>query len=783
MAADCQPNNPTAFQSSSELTGSQGQKIRLVGLVQGVGFRPWVWRLAKRYGLVGQVCNDGKGLTIRVWGQTALLEAFVQDLLRHPPPLARIDGVETWPLSGRAPRDFQIVKSAQTNPKTFVMPDLALCSDCRLEIETVGQRRFRYPFTHCSQCGPRFSIIKTLPYERSHTSMGVFKLCQACLSEYRDPAGRCFHAEPTACPQCGPAIEGRFPTQPVTEDMVAAAAALLKQGKILALKGVGGFQLLADATDHSVVARLRQRKRRPHKPLALMARDRDVISRYCRLQPREIAALTSPAAPIVLLDVDGRDRLPENLAPGLGRLGFILPYTGLHQLLLDYFDTPLVFTSGNSSNQPLCAENHEALTNLEGIADFFVWHDRQIVHRCDDSVTQLAAGEIRLIRRARGFAPAPLPLPEGMQRCEGLVALGGELKSTFCLLSQGQAVLSQHLGDLENVAAFELYRSELQSFIELYGSQVTMLAIDGHPDYLSSKWGRSWARQEGLILCQVQHHHAHMAACLAEHGEPLAGEPILGLILDGLGYGGDGTFWGGELLVGRYRNYRRLARLKPVAMPGGTLALREPWRNLVAQLEAAGLGTESFKQLADQPVATIRKMIEHRLNAPLASSCGRLLDAVAAALGLCLPGQSYEGQAAAELERLACLATETGEPYPFALSWQEGLMTLDPAPMWQSLIQDVGCGLPAPAVASKFHLGLVRGWLAVIEYFANKHHYSKVVLSGGVFQNRLLLEALAGELTERGIQALIPRRVPANDGGLALGQAVVAAARLKSERG
>ncbi|HHH38961.1 MAG TPA: carbamoyltransferase HypF, partial [Sedimenticola sp.] len=618
--------------------------------------RPAVYRLARSLGLRGEVANEGGQVVIRVWGTAEQLARFRRQLSDHLPFRARIERIETAALEGAPPPDFRIAPG-RSAPVTSVPPDVAVCGDCLDEVLDPGNRRYRYPFTHCAQCGPRFSIIEKLPYDRGHTSLARFPLCLSCQGEYHDPANRRFHAEAIACPECGP----RIWTFPETQaDPIAQAVAWLRQGKILAVKGVGGFQLLVDASNTEAVARRRRRKHRPHKPLALMARDLDVVRRYAEVGEQEARALQGPEAPVVLLQARESQPLPAAIAPGLDRLGFILPYTSLHHLLLAGFDTPLVFTSANVSGAPLCADNQEALEQLAGLADGFLLHDRDIIHRCDDSVLRLSADRIRVLRRARGFAPTVLPLPPGFESCDGVLALGGELKAVFCLLHQGGAVLSQHLGDLADARTFAWFQEELAGYRALFGFRPRHVAVDAHPDYVSGKWGRHWAKREDLRLTEVQHHHAHLAACLGEHRYPLDAGPVLGLILDGLGRGPDGTFWGGELLCGGYRHCRHLARLRPAPLPGGAKAVIEPWRNLVARLWQAGVNMERFPVLDELPVTGLMAMLRREINCPMASSAGRLFDAVAAALDVCAARQSYEGQAAMELEALAGQSEDTG---------------------------------------------------------------------------------------------------------------------------
>ncbi len=772
----------------------RAELIRVRGLVQGVGFRPTVWRLARNYGLRGWVGNDGGGVTALLCGAPADIAGLVDALRRAPPLLARIDAIERVPAAVPPDcADFRIVESRADAVHTGVVPDAATCPACRAEIFDPRARRYRYPFANCTHCGPRLSIIEAIPYDRATTTMRTFRMCAACAAEYRDPADRRFHAQPIACAACGPRV-WLEPAQPGA-DAIGAARALLLAGDIVAVKALGGFHLACDATDAAAVARLRQAKRRGGKPFALMARDIDVIRRYAVVTDADAAALYSVAAPIVLLKAKALElKLKETplalpgIAPGLTSLGFMLPCTPLHHLLLRDIDRPLVMTSGNLADEPQCIDNDEALTRLDGIADQFLLHDRAIARRLDDSVVRVMGGAVRVLRRARGYAPAPLPLPTGFGAAPPLLAMGGELKSTFSLLRDGEAVLSHHMGDLENAPSFADYRRSIAQYRALFAHTPNAVAVDCHPDYLSTTLGRELAAQDALPVVAVQHHHAHLAACLAENGVPLDAEPVLGIVLDGLGWGDDGTIWGGEFLHGDYRGFHRLACCKPVAMPGGAQAIREPWRNAYAHI-AAALGwprfnatygrTEFARRLAGKQLAVLDGMIARGVNAPLSSSCGRLFDAVAAAAGLCRDRVQYEGQAAMMLEAAADTAAADDDcaAYPFAIADapSAALLHLDPAPMWPALLDDIAAGTPVPLIAARFHAGLAIG---IARMVAALRVTGRVALSGGVFQNKRLLEQVMRHLTAQGLEVLTHRLVPANDGGLALGQAAVAAARM-----
>lgn len=766
---------------------SQALEFRVRGRVQGVGFRPTVWRMARELGLAGEVLNDGEGVLVRVSGAQSRIAALLRRIERDPPPLAHIDSIERRRYSGRLPQDFRIAESIGGPARTQVAPDAALCGACAAELRDPDERRYRYPFTNCTHCGPRLSIVTAIPYDRATTTMAPFVLCAACEAEYRNPNDRRFHAEAVACPSCGPNASlvafGRAGARDGDADAAKLAAGLIARGDIIAVKGLGGYHLACDAANPEAVARLRRLKRRDAKPFALMARDLDVMRRYCAIDGVEERELTSVKAPIVLLRATGPERLTEAVAPGLDTLGFMLPTTPLHLLLVDQFEHPLVMTSGNISDEPAVVDDAEAYRQLAEIASFALTHNRAIANRVDDSVVRVMGGRSRVLRRARGYAPAPLRLPSGFENAPDLLAMGGELKATFCLVKDGQAILSQHQGDLENAATLDDYKKNLALYRSLFDHAPSAIVVDRHPEYLSSKRGRAEAVNSGALLIEVQHHHAHVAACLAENGRPLHAPPALGIVLDGLGFGDDGAIWGGEFLLADYLGYQRLARLKPVAMPGGAQAVREPWRNLYAHLKAAGAfdatpsASGDWSALNGKPLATIDWMIEQDLNSPLASSCGRLFDAVAAALGVCADRQVYEGEGAARLEALAAAAPNETRGYALRISESE-LIDIDAAPMWLAILDDLRQGVSTQTIARRFHLGLAQSIAEVAVRLATARRFETVALSGGCFQNRLLFESVYDGLCEAGFTVLTHADAPANDGGLSLGQAAIGAAHL-----
>jgi hydrogenase maturation protein HypF len=777
-------------------------EIRVRGRVQGVGFRPTVWRLAHELGLDGEVWNDGGGVVIRLCGRDSDIEALLGRLAREPPPLARIERIERRTLAGALPAGFRIAASEAGAPHTEISPDTALCAACAGEVLRAGERRHRYAFTNCTHCGPRLSIVRGIPYDRGKTTMAAFPLCPACAAEYRDPADRRFHAEPIACPACGPQLELVQLTDrmPLAGDPITTAARLIAAGAIVAVKGLGGYQLACAATDGNAVARLRRLKHRDAKPFALMARDLATIRRYCMLDREEERALTGAAAPIVLLPAVGPEFLPEAVAPGLSTLGFMLPTTPLHLLLMRELNGPAVMTSGNFSDEPQISDDHDMYERLGAVAGYALTHDRAIANRVDDSVVRVVDRKTRLLRRARGYAPVPIALPTGFATAPEILAMGGQIKATFCLVKDGEAILSQHQGDLEHPAVFDDYRRTLALYRELFAHRPIALAADRHPEYLSAKLAHKWGQEAGLRLVEVQHHHAHIAACLAENGRPLAAPPVLGIVLDGLGWGDDGTIWGGEVMLADYRGYERLAALAPVAMPGGARAVREPWRNLYAQLMRAmdwreltrrfG-GLDLCRYLATQPLAMLDRMIAADINAPRASSCGRLFDAVAAALGLCRARQAYEGEAAMRLEALVDPdALRRDEEYRFDLLPPRREIdapaigpptVIDPRPIWERLLGDLAAATPPAIIAARFHNGLAQAVAAMAARLAHSRGIATVALSGGCFQNAILFGATVRRIEAHGLAVLSHAAVPANDGGLALGQAAVAAARLIGE--
>ena len=748
-----------------------GARVHISGIVQGVGFRPFVYALALRLDLKGWVRNTSAGVDIEVDGPRPQLEAFIAALHSEAPPLSHIDSLEAHftPLNGFTA--FEIIHS-QAVEAAFqpISPDVCLCPDCLGELFDPADRRYRYPFINCTNCGPRYTIIDDIPYDRPKTSMRHFTMCAACQAEYDDPLDRRFHAQPNACPVCGPRVglwdARRREMGP--GDPIAAAAELIRQGQIVAVKGLGGFHLAADALNAAAVARLRQRKLREEKPFAVMSPDLDAIRAYAVVEPDDETLLRSIQRPIVLLRKNETGRLAEEVAPRNPCVGAMLPYTPLHHLLLAHGFAALVMTSGNLSEEPIAIDNDDAFDRLAGIADYFLVHDRDIYLRSDDSVVRRAAGETRFLRRSRGYVPVPVFLKHALPP---ILACGAELKSTVCITKGDQAFISQHIGDLENLSTYEFFQKTVGHLQRILGVRPEVIACDLHPDYLSTRWADE---QEAIPKIRVQHHHAHIVSGMAEHR--LEGA-VIGVACDGTGYGPDGTVWGGEVLVADAEGFERAAHLACVPMPGSAAAIKEPWRMAVSYLNDAfgadlwGLDLLVLRAAGPDKVRLMLEMAAKRLNSPLTSSLGRLFDGVAAIAGL-RSRVTYEGQAAMELEMAA--AEETESVYDYA--WEEGApCRILPAPIIRGVAADVGKGLGVPAISAKFHNTLVRMFSDLCESIRRQCGLGRVVLSGGVFQNARLLTGLIPALAARGFEVYSHRQVPANDGGIALGQALIAA--------
>jgi hydrogenase maturation protein HypF len=751
--------------------------IAVQGIVQGVGFRPFVHSLAVRLNLTGFVRNRVGDVLIEVEGDAAALDRFLAELADQLPPLAQVEKVCWGMVAEQGDRAFRIEPSdADQAGGVFISPDVATCDDCLRELLDPGDRRYRYPFINCTNCGPRLSIITGAPYDRPRTTMAAFAICAACRAEYDDPGHRRFHAQPTCCPACGPrlrVLDGQG--DPIAAaDPLAPFAEALCRGKIGALKGLGGYHLTCDARSNVAVAELRRRKLRDEKPFALMVLDLAAAESLCLVAPAERELLCSRRRPIVLMRKRSDCPVAADVAPGNPSLGVMLPYTPLHHLLLRAVaDTPLVMTSGNRADEPIAYDDADAVQRLAGIADLFLVHDRPIHVRCDDSVTRVAAGAEMPLRRSRGHAPEPIALP--MECPVPIVAVGGQLKGTFALGRGRHAFVSHHLGDLDHFEAYRAFVKELHLYEELFDVRPRLLVHDLHPDYASTRHARARGEADGIPLLAVQHHHAHMASCMAEHG--LQG-PVIGVSLDGTGYGTDGAVWGGEFLVGDYRQFRRAAHLRYVGMPGGEQAIREPWRIALAHLLDAGEGHALLAaRVPASAVRTVAQILARRLNTPLTSSAGRLFDAVAALVTGC-DRVSYEGQAAMELEWLAGDDAHAA-PYPWEIdSTAAGEMIIDTRPLIRSVADEARRAQAGQGIAQRFHAtmaDIIVGTCSRIRAGTDIH---TVVLSGGVFMNARLTELAVARLDCAGFAVYRHQKVPPNDGGLSLGQLAIGAAML-----
>lgn len=785
-------------------------QIHITGIVQGVGFRPFVYGLAQRYGLVGWVRNTSAGVDILAAGELEVLRLFTAALREEAPPLSQIESLSVQPAEPDGWNDFTIAAS-EAIAEAFmpISADVATCPDCLAELFDPADRRWRYPFTNCTNCGPRFTIITDIPYDRPNTTMAGFPLCPDCAQEYHDPRDRRFHAQPVACPTCGPQLwleaaqpaaggetgilEESLRQQPLPgaargEAALEQALHLLAEGKILAIKGLGGFHLACDAANPQAVAELRRRKLRVDKPFALMMPTLQAVRAHCQVSPEEAALLESRPRPIVILRRLPGSPLAAECAPQQDTLGVMLPYTPLHHLL---FAAPagdpgflppqaLVMTSGNLSEEPIATGNREARQRLGALAEAFLMHDRPIRTRCDDSVARLPAGSPspQLLRRSRGFAPAPLYLP---WKSPELLAAGAELKNTFCLVREKCAILSHHIGDLENYETLQAFEDSVAHLEKLFRVQPAALAYDKHPDYLATRYALERAGREGLPAVGIQHHHAHIAACMADNGLD-GSQPVLGLAFDGTGYGDDGAIWGGEFLLVDYAGFRRLAQLAYAPLPGGDAAVRRPARAALAYLWQAGLDwlpeLPPVQDMCAEDRTVLRSQLEHRLNAPLTSSMGRLFDAAAALAGV-RQRVNYEAQAAIEFESLLDPSEDGAYPFELQLGAPGAPLQVGYTQMLQNLVQDVLAGLPLPRLSARFHNGLAQMLVQVCETLRRQTGVSLVALSGGVWQNAALFSRAVRGLQQAGFDTLTHRQTPTNDGGLAFGQAAVAAYRLK----
>ncbi|HWR13607.1 MAG TPA: carbamoyltransferase HypF [Terriglobales bacterium] len=771
------------------------KRIQITGVVQGVGFRPYIYRLAKECGLAGTVLNDSAGVDVEVEGDAVPVEKFIARVRPEAPPLSKIVTFDVSELPVHGDREFRIVMSHGTQEqKVLISPDVAVCQDCLREMFDPHDRRYKYPFINCTNCGPRFTIVRDIPYDRPLTSMAVFPMCPECQREYDDPANRRFHAQPNACWKCGPQVQLWDATgKAVTgKDPVGAAVARLRAGEIVAIKGLGGFHLAVDATNNDAVERLRQRKRRFEKPLAIMVPDVETAQRYCELPDESRRVMESVQRPIVLLrrkvvsqicqkpagmgNYQVSDRIAESVAPGIHELGVFLPYTPLHHLIFAAGKfKALVMTSANLSEEPIAIDNQEALQRLGDIADWFLVHNREILIRSDDSVVRVSGAKIRQIRRSRGFVPMPVFLNRDLPP---VLAVGGELKNTICLTRAKTAFLSQHVGDLENMESFGFFEETVEHLTRILEIEPQAVAYDLHPDYLSTKWA---LEQKGKKLIGVQHHHAHIASCMAENG---LDESVIGFSLDGTGYGTDGKIWGGEVLIADYTGFERAAHFEYIPLPGGAAAIHEPWRMAVSYLrhhfgaEFANLDIPFVRSLDLKKLGVVVQMLQKGIHSPLTSSCGRLFDAVAALAGI-RNIVSYEGQAAIQLEN-TIVPGEERDAYEFEICEQDGTRIIHTRQLFEAMVRDLCARVERGVIARRFHDGLVRIFAEVAEAIRKDTGLRKVCLSGGTFQNLYLAENLQRRLELAGFEVLTQSEVPCNDGGLSLGQAMIAASQLRS---
>ncbi|HVF76826.1 MAG TPA: carbamoyltransferase HypF [Solirubrobacteraceae bacterium] len=758
---------------STQSEGSMRRvRARVDGTVQGVGFRPFVYRLAGELGITGWVLNDERGVLVEAEGSPDAVHVFLARLSADAPPLAEVRGVEAEDVPVEGAAGFEIVASERGGTATApVAPDSATCEDCLAELADPADRRHRYPFLNCTNCGPRFTIVRGIPYDRPLTTMADFEMCDACQAEYEDPADRRFHAQPNACPVCGPRVtlleRGGEPVAGV-EDAVRAAADDLLAGRILAVKGLGGYHLACRADSEEAVAQLRGRKRREDRPFALLGRDVDAARELVELGPVEEELLTSRERPIVLARRLADAPVALSVAPNAPDLGLMAPYTPLHQLLAQDTGVPLVMTSGNLSDEPIAFSDDDARERLRRIADRFLVHDRPIATRTDDSVVRVVRERPLMLRRSRGYVPASLDLP--IATSLHLLGVGAEQKNAFCVAKGDRAWSSHHIGDLKNYETLQSLETGVEHFQKLFEVAPELLVHDLHPDYLSTRYALG---REDVRLFSVQHHHAHLAATLAEHGETgLA----VGAIFDGTGYGTDGTVWGGEILVGGLDRIERAGRIRPIRMPGGDRAISEPWRMAASWLTEMQVPLPpAFADIAQPRWNMVARMSINGMGSPFTSSAGRLFDAVAAMCGVRLE-VSYEGQAAIEFEALADRGAV--DPYPLELEHRGAAVALDVRPTILAVLGDIGAGVPVGTISARFHAGLARATVEVLVLVAGRQELDLAVLSGGVFQNRLLLELTTEGLHEAGLRVLVPEKLPPNDGQIAFGQVAIAAARL-----
>ena len=752
------------------------RKLAIRGIVQGVGFRPFIYQLAGSYELAGEVANTASGVVIHIEGPAGQVEGFSAAILKRPPPLAHITDITSEPADFSGRDTFAItVSRKQSGRSALISPDVSICEDCLKELFDPTDRRYRYPFINCTNCGPRYTIIGDIPYDRPKTSMRHFTMCPDCQAEYDDPLNRRFHAQPNACPVCGPRCTlfdagGRVVD---VDDPLKESARLLKSGHILAIKGLGGFHLAVDAENSAAVKQLRKRKHREEKPLALMSLDRESVEKFAHVDAASGTLLDSIQKPIVLLDKKRSNTISSSVSPKNRYFGVMLPYTPLHYLLLNEGFTALVMTSGNMSEEPICIDNDDAFERLGNIADYFLVHNRGIYLRGDDSIVRKSAGETRFIRRSRGYVPVPVFVKRKLPR---ILACGAGLKNTVCLTKEDRAFLSQHIGDLENretLAFFELTIEHLKRILDI---EPEIVAHDLHPDYLSTRYALA---QDSRQLVGVQHHHAHIVSAMAENRMD---GPVIGLSFDGTGLGSDGKVWGGEVLISELHDFKRAGYIDYVPMPGGNAAIKQPWRMAISYLyhvfsdRVGGLALPVLQTVESDRVAMVLQMIKKSVNSPETSSLGRLFDGIAAIIGI-RDTVRFEGQAAMELE----MAADPAEKGHYDRQWNRSgdCAIIDPGPIVRGVVSDCINGVPVPVISGRFHNTLIRLFAGLCHEIRTDTGLDRVVMSGGVFQNTTLLTGLSAALAKMGFKVYSQKLVPANDGGISLGQAVAAAAKVR----
>jgi len=760
------------------------ETIQIKGVVQGIGFRPFIYSLAYKYSLKGVVYNNTHGVLVDVEGDEISLRQFLLRVKQESPPLSRIDTIDIEQLPFAGYRDFSIQPSTAGKEKfVLVSPDIATCDECRKELGDPLNKRYGYPFINCTNCGPRFTIIKDIPYDRDKTTMAKFRMCAECQSEYDNPVNRRFHAQPDCCHICGPSLSllDREGIVLCVDDHISHTSQLLKNGKIVAIKGLGGFHLACDAENYEVVAELRRRKKRDTKPFAIMVKDIQKAKTFCRIGRFEEILLLSSKRPIVLLKVKKFSPIVDNVAPGQKYLGVMLPYTPLHHLILNKSDLSLVMTSGNRSDEPIVYRNSEAMERLGDIADYFLFHNRDIYNRCDDSVTRVFDGSEILIRRSRGYVPEPIEFPTRKQ----ILACGAELKNTFCVTRDGYAFLSHYVGDLENLETLNAYEDGIEHFKKLFSIEPEIIAYDLHPEYLATKYAKQMLENSSSLLgVSVQHHHAHIVSCMVDNR---INERVIGVAFDGLGFGTDGNLWGGEFLTADFKNFHRIAHFRYTPMPGASQAIKEPYRMAISYLyQTYGeafhkLDIEFLRKRNREKSITIKKMVMHKINAPVTSSVGRLFDAVSSLLGIC-ERVTYEGEAAIGLEmaiEFPHRQDKERQCYNYTISEEKSMFIIEPESIIRGVVEDIKRCLPTGIISFKFHHTIASIVIDMCDRIRDKTDLETVVLSGGVFQNMFLLKETKACLGKEGFNVFTHHRVPTNDGGISLGQAAVAGYRVR----